>query len=216
MQGSSQQPDAVASETILPEHLSPQTRYKLFSGCIVPRPIALVTSLSPAGVINAAPFSQFFLISSDPPLLGIIVGRRDGGYRDGKNRDNGTIKDTLTNITHLGEYVINTAPEELALAVQLCADELPSETSEIGHAGLHVVPSLRVRVPRIAESKVQFECQLHRMVPFGDSTLVAGEVKMIHAAPGLVEGGRVDTVRYAPLGRIGGRNYCRLTDLVSV
>ena len=152
----------------------------------------------------------------DPPLLGIIVGRRDGGYRDGQNRDNGTIKDTLTNITHLGEYVINTAPEELALAVQLCADELPSETSEIGHAGLHVVPSLRVRVPRIAESKVQFECQLHRMVPFGDSTLVAGEVKMIHAAPGLVEGGRVDTVRYAPLGRIGGRNYCRLTDLVSV
>lgn len=216
MQGSSQR-DAVASETILPEHLSAQTRYKLFSGCIVPRPIALVTSLSPEGVINAAPFSQFFLISSEPPLLGIIVGQRDGGYRDGQSQDNGPIKDTLTNISRLGEYVINTAPEELALAVQLCADELPPEQSEIGHAGLHVVPSTRVRVPRVAESKVQFECQLHRMVPFaGASTLIAGEVVMIHTAPGLIDDGRVDIGRYAPLGRIGGRNYCRLTDLVSV
>ena len=117
MQGSSQR-DTVASETILPEHLSAQTRYKLFSsGCIVPRPIALVTSLSPEGVVNAAPFSQFFLISSEPPLLGIIVGQRDGGYRDGQNQDNGPIKDTLTNIRRLGEYVINTAPEELARAV---------------------------------------------------------------------------------------------------
>lgn len=215
MQGS-QQRDAVASETILPEHLSAQTRYKLFSGCIIPRPIALVTSVSPGGTVNAAPFSQFFLISSDPPLLGIIVGQREGGYRDGQNQDNGPIKDTLTNITQFGEYVINTAPEELAVAVQQCADELPPEQSEIGHAGLHVVPSTRVRVPRVAESKVQFECQLHRIVPFAGSTLIAGEVVMIHAAPGLIEDGRVDIGRYAPLGRIGGRNYCRLTDLVSV
>ncbi len=216
MQGSSQQRDAVATETILPEHLSAPTRYKLFSGCIIPRPIALVTSLSPAGIINAAPFSQFFLISSEPPLLGIIVGQRDGGYRDGKNQDNGPIKDTLTNITQLGEYVINTAPEELALAVQQCADELPPDQSEIGHAGLHVAPSLRVSVPRVAESKVQFECRLHRIVPFAGSTLIAGEVVMIHAAPGLIADGYVDVGSYAPLGRIGGRNYCRLTDLVSV
>ena len=46
--------------------LGPRQRYKLLCGLVVPRPIALVSTLSPTGVVNAAPYSFFNAFSENP------------------------------------------------------------------------------------------------------------------------------------------------------
>ena len=141
--------------------LTRQERYKLLTGSVIPRPIAFVTTLNADGGINAAPFSQFIIIAADPGLLGFSIG--PGPAR--------RAKDTLVNVRRTGEFVINTVPEELAVAVQMCADnEVPGE-NELDLAGLTTVPSEKVAPPRVAQTLIQFECGLERIVEFGNAQL---------------------------------------------
>ena len=182
-------------------------RYKLLTGSVIPRPIAFVTTLNENGGVNAAPFSQFIIIAADPGLLGFSIGPGAGG-----------VKDTLHNVRRTNEFVINTVPEELASAVQLCADhEVPGD-SELDLAGLTPLPSVYVTPPRIAESLIQFECRLERIVEFGNApnALVVGQVVLMHARRGLVRDGKVDAAACRMLGRIGGRNYCRVREFIAV
>jgi flavin reductase (DIM6/NTAB) family NADH-FMN oxidoreductase RutF len=125
-------------------------------------------------------------------------------------------KDTLRNIERNREYVINTVPEELAHQVQLCGEKQKPGVSKIDLAGLHVIASEKISTPRIAESKVQFECQLHTILSFAASRMIVGEILMMHVRSGIARDGKIDPVKYAPLGRIAGRNYCRLSDIFSV
>lgn len=191
-------------DVIDPSKFDHESRYKFLSATVVPRPIALVTSIGSNGVLNAAPFSQFIIISATPGLLGIVVGR----YNNGE-------KDTLRNIKETGEYVINTTSENMADQVQLCAHPFPPDVSEVKEAGFTTLDSLMIAPPRIAEAPVHFECRLHRLVEFGDSraTLVVGEVVLAHTREGLASGHRVDHKLLKPLGRIAGRQYCK-TDTV--
>ena len=197
--------ESVPYDQLDPSTLNYERRYKFLTGSVVPRPIALVTTLSETGLVNAAPYSQFIIIAVDPPLLGIVAGQ--GAQGD---------KDTLRHIRARGEYVINTVPEGLAHQVQTCAEPVPPEVSEVDLAGLHLAPSSRVAPPRIRESKLQVECRLHRMVDFGirKSTLIVGEVVLVHAAPGVLNGHRVEHALLTPLGRIGGRRYCRTHEVI--
>ena len=57
--------------------LTPHERYKLLIASVIPRPIALVTSQSADGVMNAAPYSFFNVFSEDPALavLGLEAKR---------------------------------------------------------------------------------------------------------------------------------------------
>jgi flavin reductase (DIM6/NTAB) family NADH-FMN oxidoreductase RutF len=188
--------------------LTRQERYKLLTGSVIPRPIALVTTLNENGTVNAAPFSQFIIIAADPGLLGISVGPAPHG-----------IKDTLRNIRRTGEFVINTVHEGLAGAVQHCADIDESQVSELDQTGLTPVQSLLVAPPRVADTRIQFECRLERIVEFGDApnSLVVGRVVLMHARAGLVDPAcHVDAVASAALGRIGGRNYCRVREFIAV
>lgn len=198
-------PSAVEYDQLDPSALTYDQRYKFLTASVVPRPIALVTTLSDTGIVNAAPYSQFIIIAVDPPLLGIVAGQ---GVRGDK--------DTLRYIRASGEYVINTVPESLAHQVQACAEPVPPDVSEVDIAGLNISPSRLVRPPRIRESKLQFECRLHRMVDFGirKSTLIVGEVVLVHATPGVLSGHRVEHSLLTPLGRIGGRRYCRTNDVI--
>jgi len=187
--------------------LSRAERYKMLTGSVIPRPVALVTTVSPSGRINAAPFSQFVIIAVDPGILGISIGPRPGGP-----------KDTLVNIQRTGEFVINMVSDEWADTVQQCSDEFPADVSEVDTLNLGTVPSLCVQPPRIAGAKVQFECKLERIVEFGSAPnhFVAGEVVRMHVAQGLVTDCRVDAAAFAPLARIGGRNYVRIGEVISV
>ena len=185
--------------------LSRQQRYKLLTGSVVPRPIAFVTTLNDNGSINAAPFSQFIIIAVDPGLLGFSVGPIPG-------RD----KDTLINVRRTGEFVINTVTEELAAIVQFCADHNVPGESELQLSGLTLLPSEFVTSPRVAESPIQFECRLERIVEFGDgpNSLVVGRVILMHARSGIIHDHKVDAGLCRMLGRIGGRTYCRVREFI--
>ena len=115
-----------------------------------------------------------------------------------------------------GEFVVNTVPVALAERVQKCSQNFPPGVSEVEEAGLTLIPSVKIATPRIAETRVQFECRLHSILPFGDANLVIGQVLLVHARRGLVRDYKIDPGEYTPLGRIGGRTYCSLGNLIHV
>jgi flavin reductase (DIM6/NTAB) family NADH-FMN oxidoreductase RutF len=180
-------------------------RYKIFTGAVVPRPIAFVSSLNDDGTVNAAPFSSFMIASVEAGYLAFSVG--PSAVEE---------KETLRNVRRIGEFVINTVSEGLAEQVQLCGEQHPPKTRKVDLARLQLVPSECINTPRIADTNIQFECRLHTILRFGDSHMIVGEVLLMHAKAGLVKNGKIDPLEYAPLGRIAGRNYCSVRDIISV
>jgi len=181
-------------------------RYKLLTGSVIPRPIAWVTTRMPDGRANLAPFSQFIIISTEPGLLGFTVSMRPGPG-----------KDTLRHIEREREFVINTAPDGAGDLVQATSEEFPPDVSEVERLNLETIPSLKVKPLRLAQSAIQFECELETLVPLGGSVLVVGCVTVMHIAVGLRNAANhIDHKTYTPLGRIGGRRYVRLTDIIDV
>jgi flavin reductase (DIM6/NTAB) family NADH-FMN oxidoreductase RutF len=186
-----------------PAALSSREAYRLMISCIVPRPIAFVTTLSRDGVTNLAPFSFFNGVSSDPPVVSIAVATK----RDGSK------KDTWRNIEDTGEYVVNVVVPELMDAVIIGARELPHNVSELDLAGLSTLPSTRVKPPRLAASPINLECNLLKIVEVEETGLILGRVVMVHAKDDIVDGGRVDPRRLTFVGRLGDDFYCRVNDL---
>src|SRR5262245_49151199 len=172
-------------------------RYRLLTSSIIPRPIAFVSTLNEDGTLNAAPFSSFMIASVEAALLAFSIGPSE--------------LPKLQNVVRNQEYVINTVPVELAREVQICGEDHAPGISKAMLASLHGIASKRIRTPRIAETKVQFECALRTVIPFGESRMVVGEVLVMHALEGLLRDGKIDVREYAPLGRIAGRAYCALT-----
>jgi flavin reductase (DIM6/NTAB) family NADH-FMN oxidoreductase RutF len=185
--------------------LSATERYKLLGGLVVPRPIALVTTQSQDGRVNAAPFSFFNVFAEEPPLvvLGIGIGPLGGS------------KDTTVNIRERGEFVINLVDEPIAESMNLCAIDFPPEISEIEVAGLDLAPSDEVAPPRIAQAPVNLECRRYVTLEVArERYLVIGEVLVVHVRDGLVDAAtlRVDRDAYAPIGRLFGGGYVRTRD----
>ncbi len=148
------------------------TRYKIVNSTITPRPIAWVTSLSANGVLNAAPYSFFNAVGTEPPL--VVLGLL-------KNPRNRSLKDTATNIIATGEYVVNLVCEADAEKMNLCSVDAPPEVDEILYAGLETAPSVVVAPPRIASSPVSFECRKVAALDIGAlQTVVIGEIVMAH------------------------------------
>lgn len=185
------------------------SRYEFMMGTVISRPIALVTSLSRDGVLNAAPFSQFVVISVTPPLLGFVAHEGEHGLRN-----------TVPNILEFEEYVINTVAEPMAEQVQVCADNFPPSVSEVDEVGFHTLPSTFIPSARIAELPVHSECRLRKTVEFSNpgagTHLVVGEVIAVHCADGVVSGHRVSHQAINALDRIAGRSYCRTRDKFDV
>src|ERR1700678_4476668 len=123
--------------------------YQILASLVTPRPIAFVTTISPDGKINAAPFSFFNLLGGEPPILAIAPG----------DREDRTPKDTARNIRLTHEFVVNLVDEAIAEAMHNCAASLPYGEEELLHAGLHASDSSVVRPPRITESPVSLECK---------------------------------------------------------
>ena len=130
------------------EHEYADRAYQLLVSLVTPRPIAFVTTLSPEGKINAAPFSFFNLMGANPPICAFAPG----------DRDNGTPKDTALNIRATHEFVVNLVDEGIAEAMNKCAASLPYGENELAHAGLTAEPSSVIKPPRIAEAPASLEC----------------------------------------------------------
>ncbi len=179
--------------------------YAVLSALVTPRPIALVTTVSLEGKINAAPFSFFNLLGIDPPILGFAPG----------NRKDGQPKDTARNIGLTHEFVVNLVDEKIAEAMNRCAASLPYGENELAHAGLTSVPSARVRPPRIAEAPASLECAEWGTLRIGGNRIVIGLIKRVHVQEELMDipALRVRRERYHPIGRMEGPHwYCRTGD----
>jgi flavin reductase (DIM6/NTAB) family NADH-FMN oxidoreductase RutF len=171
--------------------LPQKDRYKLLISTIVPRPIAWISSLNANGSVNLAPFSAFGYMGSDPAL--IAVSPAEG-------------KQTLDNIRREREFVVNMVPVALLDAMNLSATDFPIGESELEYAGLEAGPSVRIRTPRVAQSPVNFECQLHSVVEVGRNRVVIAEVLELHLPDELVNSEKmyVDTRGLDIVGRMGG------------
>jgi len=185
--------------------LQPSQRYKLLCGLVVPRPIALVTSISREGVVNAAPFSFFNVFSENPAL--VVLGLQ--------HNEDGSPKDTTRNIHLSGEFVVNLVDEALAEAMNLTATDFPPGEGEPMALGMPTLPSALIKPPRLAQAPAAFECRRSVGLAFGPQReLLIGEVLGAHVREGIVEAAtlNVDFSALAPVGRLCGSAYARQRD----
>ena len=185
--------------------IPPAEAYALLTGCVIPRPIAFVSSLSRAGVANLAPFSFFNAGGAHPPSVVFMP------VTSGTNRD----KDTLHNVRDTGEYVIHMVPWALREKMSQASADYPPEVDEFEMAGFTKAPSVKVKPWRAAECPIALECKLYKIVEHGEgpyhANYVIGEVVYLHVAEAVMTNGRVDAAKLDVVARLGGPNYTRVT-----
>ena len=180
--------------------------YKLLAGLVVPRPIALVTTVDAQGVVNAAPFSFFNVMGTEPPLAVLAPG----------DRDDGTPKDTAANLLANGECVIHLCDEPLADQMVACARALPPGVSEVVRERMATRPAERVRPPILSACPVALECRVLDVRMYGENRVVVVEILLAHVRAGIAdpETWRVDYAAYAPIGRMNSPDgYVRTRDI---
>ena len=191
--------------------LSGSQAYQWMISMIVPRPIAWVSTISPEGVPNLAPFSFFNGITSRPPTLMFVpVTKHDG-----------VPKDTLRNVEATKTFVVNLVSKDLAEKMNATAAPLAYGESEFGAFGVEAAPSDQVKPPRVAEARIALECALHSVVRFGDepgvANLVFGRILCAHVSDAVLNAeGRIDAEKLDLIGRMGGDDYCTTRDRFTV
>src|SRR5258708_960289 len=206
-----------------PAALSNSRRYRLLISAVVPRPIAFVSTRSRDGHDNLAPFSFYMGVGSEPPMIALSVSSRDGA-----------LKDTAKNLDETGEFIVHSATEELAHAVNEASGDWAPEVDEFARTVLTKAKAARVAVPRVAEAKLALECRVHTVVPLGtaphDVRLVGGEVVWIRVDDAVLEAAPaaagaadavsaaplVDPLRLRPLARLGKNLYTTLGTLLAL
>jgi flavin reductase (DIM6/NTAB) family NADH-FMN oxidoreductase RutF len=181
--------------------------YNLLIGLVAPRPIALVTSLDEDGRLNAAPFSAYNYLCTDPPVVGIGVTNRPGEHF--------IPKDTARNIRRTGEFVVNVVTEDLLEQMNICATDFPAEISEVEMAGLGTVASQYVKAPRLAEAHAALECREHATIEIGRSRIILGRVMAFYVEDKFVDpaGPYIRAEELHAIGRMNGLgNYVRTRD----
>ena len=179
--------------------------YPILASLVTPRPIALVTTISADGKVNAAPFSFFNLLGANPPIVAFAPS----------DRDNGVPKDTALNVRATHEFVVNLVDEAIAEKMNLCAATLPYGENELSHAGLTATPSSVVKPPRIAEAPASLECIEWGTLQIGGNRVVIGLIKRVHLRDEFfdVEKKRVRTEKLLTIGRMASPHwYCKTTD----
>lgn len=181
-----------------------------FKSCVVPRPIGWISTISPNGIHNLAPYSQFQNLGFDPPYIMFAAGQNTRGMK----------KDTVVNIEQTGEFVYNMPTYELREAVNLSAQEVPPDVDEFEIAGVTKAPSIRVKPCRVAESPIQFECCYYSSLrlpgngPMRHVDIIIGRVILIHIKEEIIDrNGRIDILKIRPLARLGYYNYTTIDSI---
>ncbi len=180
------------------EKITARETYNLLIGLVAPRPIALVTSMNEAGGLNAAPFSAYNYLCTDPPVVGIGVTNKPGGSF--------VPKDTARNIRRTGEFVVNVVTEDLAQQMNICATDFPEDVSELEMAKLATSASQKVKVPRIQQAHAALECVEHATIEIGRSRIILGRVVAIYIEDQFVDlnGPYVKAEELHAIGRMNG------------
>tara|TARA_R110000850_G_scaffold3872_10_gene18321 strand:+ start:2308 stop:2964 length:657 start_codon:yes stop_codon:yes gene_type:complete len=185
--------------------LSPRDAYKIMIGTIVPRPIAWVTTISPDGVVNAAPYSFFNCLSADPPILALGV----------ENKPDRSFKDTAYNIRMTECFTVNIVDRANVEAMAMTAAGVAPEIDELELAGLTAAPGERVACPRIAEAPVAFECERYLGIAVSSAReIILGRIVRAHIREDIINPANYhsDHEKLDALGRMGGDGYAGTTD----
>ena len=172
--------------------------YNMLIGLVAPRPIAWITSMNPAGQLNAAPFSAYNYMGMDPPIVAIGIGNRPG--------PSGMAKDTAQNIRNTGEFVINVVNEAVAETMNFTAIDFPPEIKGLKIAALKTEPSLIVKVPRIAAAPASLECREVMTMEIGRTRIILGQVVAIYVKDEFVDqtGHYIRAEELHAVGRMNG------------
>tara|TARA_Y100000590_G_scaffold56398_1_gene59153 strand:- start:2714 stop:3337 length:624 start_codon:yes stop_codon:yes gene_type:complete len=193
---------------IKPQEQSVKEIHKLMIGSIVPRPIALVSTISKDNIFNLAPFSYFNGVCSNPPTIVFAPCRRawDGGK-----------KDTLINIEYNKEFVVNLVSEDFADKMVTCSTDFSPDIDEFSISKLTPKPSTIISAPRVLESKISLECKLNQVVEIGNGEvgsgfLVIGTILLFHIDDKIFENGKINLDKLSPIGRLAGNWYSKQLD----
>lgn len=192
--------------------LDARARYNLITGTVVPRPIALITTVGEDGRVNAAPFSYFNALGSNPPIVAFSPGAH--------SLNPPRVKDTRRNVLKTGEFVVNMVSEALAEAMTIAAAVFPEDVSETDHMGVTLAPSIQVAPPRILESPINLECRLVKDIEIGLNRILFGEVVQFHLHDEIIDVERMHVLwrKMNLLARMpgGGGVYSRTTDPIVI
>jgi flavin reductase (DIM6/NTAB) family NADH-FMN oxidoreductase RutF len=193
---------------INPDELETTERYKLLIGSVVPRPIAFVSTTGTDGSRNLAPFSFFNAVCYSPLMLAFFPL---------KFKKDGELKDTVKNIRATGEYVINVSTEPIAEAINKASGLYDYQVDEFEMSGLTPAESAVVKPPRVAESPINFECRLDRIIEFGEGKggcdAIFGRVVHIHINDELIDDFRIDIRKLRPIARLAGTSYTKIGEI---
>ena len=193
-----------------PANLEWRDAHELMVGCIVPRPIALISTVGADGVFNLAPFSSLTIMCMKPAILGFHASEKGGRQK----------KDTVVNVEFTRDFVVNIVNEALVDAANRASDSYPSNVDEFKEVGLAPVPSDLVKSPRVGESPINLECRLMQILQFGDasrqSSFIIGEVVRIHIKDELYVNDEIQMPELKAVARMGGKFYCRTRDLFEI
>ncbi|MGH7033595.1 MAG: flavin reductase family protein [Stellaceae bacterium] len=185
-----------------------------FKSIVVPRPIGWISTLSAAGKLNLAPFSQFNNLGYDPPYVMFAAANFPRLARP---------KDSVSNAIETGEFVVNMATYALREAVNITSSAVEPDIDEAFLAGLAMEPSVLVKPPRVAASPVHLECRYHCMLALPGRNLeqshyvVVGRVIGVHIRDEvLTADGRIDILKIRPLARLGYHDYTSVESLFTM
>jgi len=189
-----------------PVDLEYKDSFKLLSATVAPRPTVLVSTIGKDGVFNTAPFALLTGISVKPLLIGFSVLWKRDGHK----------KDTQVNIEFSRDFVISIVAEGLAEPMNQASEDYPSYVDEFMEVGLTPVKADIVKSPIVAESPINMECRLVKILEFGDERrtgFIIGEVLRVHIKDEIYANSDIDPCKLKALGRLGGALYCRTTDI---
>jgi flavin reductase (DIM6/NTAB) family NADH-FMN oxidoreductase RutF len=202
--------------SLSPGDSEPRQVYKLMTGIIVPRPVALISTVDSNGVANLAPFSFFTGVGSVPPTLLFCPTVRARG----RGAENDLRKDTLRNVEQTGEFVVNAVSDEISVAANATAAEVAPEVDEFELSGLTPQASELVRPARVAESPAQMECKLLEVIYVsrepGGGVIVLGEIVRFHVRRDLVDNFRIDPEGLDAVGRMAGNTWARTRERIEL
>jgi flavin reductase (DIM6/NTAB) family NADH-FMN oxidoreductase RutF len=184
--------------------------YDPFKSCVVPRPIGWISTRSLDGVPNLAPYSQFQILTFDPPYVMFAANQKTDGTR----------KDSVVNAEQTKEFVYNMATYDLREALNISAQEVAPEVDEFELAGVGKAPSKLVKPYRVKESPAQYECRYHQTLRLpgngviGTVDVVIGEVLVVHIKDEFIlPDGKLDILGMKPIGRLGYYDYTRVENV---
>lgn len=175
--------------------------YLMMTALVIPRPIGWISTISPEGVRNVAPYSYFNLMGSDPFYVAF------GSHNE---------KDSITNLRKVPEFVANIVSLDLLENMNFTSVDFPRGEDEFAWAGLTPAPSVKIRPPRVQEAKAHLECKVMHIVDDGNTHIVLGKIVHAHVSPSVWKDGRVDPKLLDPVCRLAGSSYARLGEIVNV